>query len=71
MTATMSIFANATGGRQPNESAPKNAPASKYTVPFVVSFSSQAPFRKKTIHQTIKQTAETIAIQYKAGATIL
>ena len=63
MTATMSIFANATGGLQPKASAPDRAPINKYKLLFVLSFSNQAPFKKHTMLQTIMQTPDIIAVQ--------
>ena len=71
ITGKISILASATGGLQPKASAPKKLPANKYFVFIVLSFSIHALLKKKIILQTIRHTADTIAVQYSAGAVIL
>ena len=64
-------FANATGGLQPKAMAPNKPPINKHCLTFFISKTCQAAFIKNTNDHIIKQIAETIAVQYKAGAAIL
>ena len=65
------MLASATGGLQPKAIAPNNAPVNKYVLHNLKLCSNHSPFIKKTRHHIIKQTADIIAVQYKAGAAIL